>query len=329
MQSWKQCSPKCPILDEASASARAHEIEDRIDSSRLSSDDRYAGVLVELLGATHHADGVPPLLEVAESRADVLVRSKALEHVRGAVQGARIGPKIFGRLLDLMTDPATPKALLGPCTDTLSVIDLPLSHEPRARALLETREVTVRRWAIRALGRLDSAPAARALARVAAEGDAPDRAEALEAVVQTSSGRNALARQLAGVTDPERARDLTRGLRPHSEALTQSTLRMLEQAAIEAPPEVGRVVMELLKQGNGKSVGRVQGNLFDRAIRLKKEGRYADAADIFQRISTGEADAEVRFQLGVCQLLVSKRVLSRGPKKDPCIATLGGFAGQP
>ncbi|MEM7679358.1 MAG: hypothetical protein AAF449_25575, partial [Myxococcota bacterium] len=39
-------------------------------------------------------------------------------------------------------------------------------------------------------------------------------------------------------------------------------------------------------------------------------------------ISQGaQSTSEVRFQLGICELMTSRRKISRGPNRDPCLAT--------
>lgn len=57
-------------------------------------------------------------------------------------------------------------------------------------------------------------------------------------------------------------------------------------------------------------------------MEMKEEGEYADAVALLRRISQGaQSTSEVRFQLGLCELMTSRRKISRGPNRDPCLTT--------
>ena len=123
------------------------------------------------------------------------------------------------------------------------------------------------------------------------------------------------------MTDPGRAQAAASALKPHLRDLPKSTVEALGEAAVEAPEEVGQVIIALLKQG-GIDSGRAHSSLFDRAMELKEDAAYAEAAALLRRIAQGaQATPEVRFQLGVCELMMSRRKISRGPNRDPCLAT--------
>ena len=318
--------PILPALEGAQAEAAVEEIAARIDRARIVEDDKLGLTIVALLSAIPHEAAAGPLLDLCRFKGPIPVRSAAMVALRGVVQGRRPGQRVFKELLELVEDPTTPKALLGPATDTLAALDVPLALEPRVRKLLSVDETVVRRWALKGLGRLDSAPAAKALVEAVANGDPTDREIALEAALGAANGKNALARLLGKLTEPDKAQLIARGLRPHLGALPQATLRLLEEAALEATSEVAGVVIGLLKGSGSNTAGKAQEGLFDKALKLKRDGRFQEAADLFRRISSGNVDAEARFQLGVCELLLSKRKLARGANTDPCLATLSGLS---
>lgn len=315
-----------PILETSSgkdADAAAEEIANAMDRKALAGDDKLGTTVVALLAASPSEAATGPLLDVATMTAPTSVRVAAVEALRDVVQGRKPSQRVFGALLELVERPDTPRDLFGPLTGTLGVLDVPLALEPRVRKLLASDDTVVRRWALRGLGRLDSAPAAKALAEVVATGDATDRDIALEAALATTSGKTALAKRVGKLKDVERAQAIVAGLRPHLEGLQQAILHHLEEATLEASPEVAGVVMGLLKQTGGRAAGRAHDGLFDKAIRFKEEARYMEAADIFRRMSAGADDPEARFQLGVCELMMSRRKVARGGgRNDPCIDTL-------
>lgn len=318
--------PNLEGLGPKEAEHASEEIAHEMNHEAIAKDDKLGLTVVALLAATPSEAAASPLLDVATRDASVEVRSAAVEALRGAVQGRKPSQRLFGALLELLERGDTPKALLSPLTDTLGVLDVPLALEPRVRKLLSAEETTVRRWALRALGRLDSAPAAKALAEVVATGDATDREIALEAALATATGKTALAKRLGKVTDAERAEVIAAGLRPHMDSLPQSTLHNLEEATLEASPEVAGVVMNLFKATGKKFGGKAHDNLLEKGLRLKADRRYADAADIFKQMAAGSDDPEARFQLAVCELMSSKRKVTRGgTNRDPCLHTLSGL----
>lgn len=318
--------PLLPKLEGAEAEAAVEEIAARIDRARIAEDEKLGLTVVALLSLVTHEAAAGPLLDLCRANAPIPVRAAAMAALRGAVQGRKPGQRVFKELLELVEAPGTPKALLGPATDTLVVLDVPLALEPRVRKLLGADETVVRRWALKGLGRLDSAPAAKALVEALVTGDATDREIALDAALSTNSGKNALAKAMGKLTEADKATFIARGLRPHLGTLLQATLHALEEAALEATPEVAGVIIGLLKGSGGENADRAHEGLFDKAMKLKREGRYGDAADLFKRIVSAGVDAEARYQLGVCELMLSKRKLARGSNPDPCLSTLGGLS---
>lgn len=248
------------------------------------------------------------------------VRLAAAQALRQQAGSRRFSARLYEHVLELVEADDTPEAVLAPLAEALAQSDLPMALEPRVRKLTRAEQRPVRSFAFRALGGLDSAPAAKALAEVARGDDLTDRRQAIAAAVQTANGRTALARVLADTTDVPLAEAIAQALRG-VESLVPSTVQQLEQAALEADPEVGRVILSLLKQVGGESAGRVQGSLHEKAIKLKNRGELDEAVRLLERMLQGADDPEARFQLGVCQLRLSKKHLTRGSKQDPVAQT--------
>jgi HEAT repeat protein len=248
------------------------------------------------------------------------VRVAAAQAVRQQTGSRRFTARLYEAVLELIEDEGTPEAVMAPLSEALTQCDLPMALEPRVRRLTGAPLRAVRSFALRALGGLDSAPAAKALAEVAKRDDITDRKSAIAAAVQTASGRTALARLLAGTSDVALAEAVSQALRS-TEALLPSTIHELEQAALEADDEVSPVILALLKQVGGESAGRVQGSLHEKAIKLKNRGELDDAIHMLERMLQGADDPEARFQLGVCQLRLSKKHLTRGSKQEPTAQT--------
>ena len=290
-------------------------------------DVRAGHILVELLSALDSGGSADLLMGLSRGHGDERVRVAAIQALRNRGTTRRIASRIFQALLDVLEGVAS-LAEKSVAADTLSTVDVPVELESRVRALVTAEEPPVRRWAIRALGALDSAPAARTLADVARTGDATDREVALTAAMATASGRNALAKALVSFDDAERASQVARLLREQAEDIPRPTLRALEQAAVDAAPDVARVVFKLLADCGIRVSDKKEGGVMERALKLKEAGRFDEALNLLTRLGNGrDTDPEVRFQLGVCQLKLSKQKIGRGRVQDPCVRTFYALGG--
>ncbi|MEQ8275682.1 MAG: HEAT repeat domain-containing protein [Deltaproteobacteria bacterium] len=312
-----------PILEALDASDAQSAVDrlGRVAETELADNEDLAITLAELIGVVKHEASAAPLVRIAAAPLSDDARIRALELLRGIVQGRKTSERAYETLLGVIESDDTPTAILGPAADTLVHMGLPIALEPRVRKLTSSERTPVRRFAIRALGGVDMAPAAKVLGEVVANGDPTDRELALEAALTTPNGRTALTKTLAAMTDGDKARQVANGLKTRATELMPPTLAFLEEAVIDADENVSPVIIDLLKQVGGESAGRVNETLFDRASKLKKRGQYGDATELFKRIVRSKDDAEARFQLGVCELKSSRRVISRGKKSDPCLTT--------
>lgn len=319
--------PSLLIAQAAEAEAAIEDIEATLDPETIVSDPDLAVATIQLLSYVADQSCTPALLKIAASKAEPEVRGAAIEALRRVIKGKKTDPRVFKFLLDCVEDPKEAHAVVGPAIDALSNLEVPLPLEPRVRALIGSESAIARRWSIRALGDLDTAPAARALAKVVETGDPADREAALESARRTPSGRSELARLLGRSTDEDRARHVAQSLRSLGEELEQAARTILEDAVVEAGPGIAGIIIDLLKHVGGKSAGRVQENLHEKALRLKKKGQYGDAIAILRSICHGpDADPEARYQLAVCELKASKKVIARGPNADPCLAAFNALS---
>ena len=90
---------------------------------------------------------------------------------------------------------------------------------------------------------------------------------------------------------------------------------------MEAPPEIGKLILDVLKRAGG-GASDVQGSLLDKAVILRNKARYDDATAMLRSLVQGDDDnTEARYHLAVCELKQSKRKITRGPNNEPCIVT--------
>jgi HEAT repeat protein len=309
------------------AKGALEDIEAILAPSAIVEDPDFAVAAVQLLSYVADEDCALVLLKIAGSKADPEVRSAAIDAIRKVIKGRKADQRILKFLLERIEDVSEASSVVGTAIDTISNLEIPLALEPRVRALATGESPVARRYAIRALGDLDTAPAAKALAKIVESGDPADREAALESARNLASGRAELARLLGRTTDEGRARQVAATLRGIGDGLEQSARTLLEEAVVEARPEIAEIIVEVLKHAGGQSARSVQENLLEKAMRLKKKGQFNDAIAIFKSICHGQsADPEARFQLGVCELKSSKKVISRGPNADPCLSTFSALS---
>lgn len=303
-------------LSPASRQALVEGLRQHVDPHRLDERPALAQQLSDLIGGLE-AEGAPSvLLNWCLRCKDPGARAAAAAGLRRQTGMRKLSARQYEHVLEIVEDESTPEAVLGPLSEAIAQADLPLALEPRVRRLTQAPSRTARTFALKALGTHDTAPAAKAIAEVVKSGDATDRRVALAAAIQTPSGRAALAKLLGSIEVESVAESIVQSLRSAGE-LVPSTIQTLEQAALDAVPEVGRVVLGLLKQVGNESAGRVQGSLQEKAKKLKNRGELAEAAALFERIVTATDDPEARYELGICKLRQSKKTLSRSAKQDP------------
>ncbi len=304
-----------------------HEMHGALEDLRalltpeLLADANLAGRAVELLSCIASPESAVALIDLAGMATHAEVKAKAITALRVTIAGKKPEQRVFRFLLEQLESNENDPRIVQAAVDTLTGFDVPFALEPRVRSLIGAEAANVRRWALRALGALDTAPAAKALGAAVKDGDPTDRAIALEAALLTPNGRAALAKSLTSMTDPEKARAVATGLRAHSADITPSTLHMLEEAVVDTEASIAQVIIELLKHC-GRGADKAQESLLDKAMRLKAKGQWSDAAELFRRIcQSRDADPEARYQLGICELKMSKRKITSGGTHDACVET--------
>jgi HEAT repeat protein len=304
--------------DERTKKKVIDELDALLEQDAVVADPDFAIGGLQILGHVDHEEGARVMVRLATYDADEQMRVEALEGAQRLLRGRHA--KQFEKLFGILEDGSASAVVRAACLNVLSNLEVPVTMEARVRALATQDSTTERRWALKALGRIDSAPAAETLAKVIETGAPEDRHIAIESAQKTPRGRAAMAKLLGRLTDEERAREVARGLRDHAETLTPDTQHTLEEAVLEAPAEIGALILDVLKRSGG---GReLQGNLLDRAVQLKAQQKHTDAATLLRSlVQSKDSDVEARFQLGVCELKLSKKKIARGANNDPCLAT--------
>jgi HEAT repeat protein len=318
--------PSLTTADGAEAQAAIEDIRAVTDLDVLVTDPDFALAIVQILSNISDEASCSLLMTVAGSQASPEVRASAIEAIKRVVKTKKPDPNVFKFLIEMVEDKTQPAEIHGAAIEALLGFEVPLTLEPRVRGLLTSESASIRRFAIRALGQLDTSPAAKGLAKVVESGDPADREAALEVARLTMNGRAELARLLGRTKEEARARQIAASLRGKGEELEASTRQLLENLVVEVPPETAEIIIELLKGVGGQSASKVQDSLLEKAMKLKKKAQWQDAITIFKSIGHGQsADPEARFQLGVCELKVSKKTIVRGPSNDPCVQTFAAL----
>src|SRR5262245_16410149 len=240
------------------SSAQGAEITEAIDDLRgvidpqlIVDDPDFALAIVQLFSNITDEASAETLMNIAASKSTPETRASAIDAIKRVVKSRKPDAKVFKFLIECVEDKAQPQEVHGAAIEALSGFETPLALEPRVRGLLSAESPTVRRFAIRALGQIDTAPAAKALAKVVESGDPADRESALEAGRATPTGRAELARLLGRTREEARARQIAATLRAKGEELEPGTRQLLENTVAEVQPEIAEIIIELVKSVGG------------------------------------------------------------------------------
>ena len=287
-------------------------------------DPEFSMVAAQLLSHGASFGALDVLVKLSLQSKDKHVQVYALESIQKIAKGKH--PKVFEQLLNIAEDEDLADEVRMAGLNALENLEIPMTIDARVRGLTTKSVPAIRQWSIRALGGTDSAPNAEALASVVCDGVADDRELALAAMMRTSNGKVAAAKLLGSLTELDRAEQVARALRKFEGDFAPEIRNTLEKSVTESTPEIGQIIFGLLKRSGGGAAENIEKELFEKATLLSNKRKYDEAATLLKTMCQGDSvAAEIRFLLGVCELKLSKRKITRGPNHDPCLTTFQGL----
>jgi HEAT repeat protein len=284
------------FLDTADPRERPHSVETALD------------LLVRLDGA----DAQRRLLAFAGSGHPTVLRKRALEALGEIAATKKIEEDILAGLFACLDDPDF-GSVVSPAMKVLETAKLSAAHASPLLALLKGHDPALRRFAVTALGQVDTATSAAALLDVL-RGDNPDLQK--RAAVALSKQRAAVAPVAAALVDaPDAATAwiLARIIGPHAARLKPEQVAPLAAAGavwLEAGDPRAEAVLHVLRDDHAGAVA--EANL-KRARRIRKDRKGGEIVNLIRPLLRDGAPVpdELRYELAVAEVIRGSKDVMR------------------
>ncbi len=284
------------FLDTADPRQRPHSVETALD------------ILVRLDGALAQRR----LLAFASAAHPPQLRQRALEALREVATATKLEDEVLAGLF-LCLDDADFGHVVAPAMAVLESAKLSAAHAPSLLALLKGHDPALRRFAVTALGQVDTATSAAALLE-ALRGDNPELTKrAALALSKQRSSVAPIAAALVEAPDAATAWVLARILNPHASRLKPEQVAPLATAGahwLEAGDPRAEAVLHVLRDDHADAVA--DANL-KRARRIRKDRKGGEIVNLIRPLIRDGAPVpdELRYELAVAELIRGKKEVLR------------------
>ncbi len=283
-------------------------------------DPRIPLMAIDLLAAQGSAPARKMLIGLSRKGQHPDVRRAALLGLLRYLQAKRPDPSIVRMLFTTLGEqPFQP--VVSTALDLLYRIDLGRDVQRECLGLLASPHFPVRKFALRRLAILETAPATRAILGALGSPDPALREVALECLQKLKSARQLLLDAFLRAKDPGAARTLALALESHGDQLRPAARRRIVKRAwdlwIKQDP-LAEPTLHLARSLDEKrffeaAVGRAPG-----LRRAKKYDRLSQCLRLAAR--TGRVNDDLRFELACAELKLSPRDIGRGARAaDPSL----------
>lgn len=284
------------FLDTADPRQRPHSVETALD------------LLVRLAGAGAQRR----LLAFAGAAHPPALRKRALEALREVATATKLEDEVLAGLFLCLDDPDFGN-VVAPAMAVLESAKLSAVHAPPLLALLKGHDPALRRFAVTALGQVDTGTSAAALLE-ALRGDNPELTKrAALALSKQRSSVGPIASALAEAHDAATAWVLARILNPHASRLKPEQVGPLAAAAahwLEAGDPRAEAVLHVLRDDHADAVA--DANL-KRARRIRKDRKGGEIVNLIRPLLRDGAPVpdELRYELAVAEVIRGKKDVLR------------------
>jgi HEAT repeat protein len=249
--------------------ALLRRIEKFLASPGAKTKPESTGAAIDLLARILGGDAQGQLMEYAAAGRPPAVRRRALEAL-AALAPRGLDSDLLTGVLSLLRDPDFPN-VVAPAMSVLEAAKLGAAHAGTLLQCMHGDDPALRRFAVSALGQVDTPKSTAALLEVL-RGDNPDlRKRAAVALAKQTSAMAPVVGSLADAPDAQTAWILARILHPHAHRLKPDQVDRLATAAAAwlAPgdPRAGAVLtvlkdyhLEAIAEANVKRVKRIRKN---------------------------------------------------------------------
>lgn len=290
-----------------------------------------AGAAVDLVARVLGREAVSRLIQYAGPPGPPSVRRSALEALARIVGEGGLSPEQAATVLGFLGDPDYTN-VVAPAMAVLERTRLSAAHAAPLLAFLEGQDPALRRFAVAALGQVDSTRSATALLGVL-RGDNPDLQDrAAESLRRQSSAVPLVAAALAEAPDPQTAWVLARILHPHDHRLKPDQVKRLAQAAsrwLETGDRRGEAVVSVLKE---RHLDQLADAGLQRVRRLKRDRKAAEVLNLLRPLHRDgrEPPAEIRYEAAIAELVLARKDVVRAARlENPGLQALEPLVQEP
>jgi HEAT repeat protein len=282
-------------------------LEKFLDSVDSKSNPGSVAAGIDLL--THIVGGKAQqrLLAYSEAGHQPRVRRRALEALAEIAAREKLDTALLTKLLAYLKE-SDFTHVVAPAMRVLERAKLDAVHAAPLLALVGSPDPALRRFAVTALGQVDSPQSAEALLGIL-RGDNPDlQRRAAESLARQARAVPAVAAALAAAPDPGTAWILARILQPHRltadqvTALARATVRWLEPGDPRAEP-----ALTILRERNFDILERV---VLARVKRIRKVRRAGDVVNLLRPFADEESP-EVAYELAIAEVIRGRKDVLR------------------
>jgi len=277
---------------------------------------------LRLLGYVGDADTVPLIVGFLQGRQPIAVRVAAVAALRRPLTTLKRSDAVVQRLLELAGEPDAHVSRAA--IDTLRGVELPDRMAGPLIRLCDSQGAEARAFAAERLGTLESELAAKRLVEVMLSGEPMARDAASRSLARLRSAVGPLLAALAKAEQPAAVRALATALAGHSSRVPPGQRRKVADRAVrfmdkDPSDPRGLALMDLLGALDPKLKAST---LIDRAVRLKRSSRLAEAGSFLRLLARGDGlSDEGRFLLGVVGLAQGAKDLARASRTaDPYLS---------
>jgi hypothetical protein len=297
-----------------------HAVKARLDAGPIP--DGCLVHVLTVLGKVDQNGSRAIVLKYAGDKSVIEVRAAALR----ALAGTKLTASQVKTFLAMLED-AQQRDLHDALRELLSAMPAwPEGMGATLKKLIATRNPEQKLFALRALRASPTAEVAKIAVKHLNHGDARFRDAAIEALAVNKHAIEPLARLLQSEKDPEQARRIGSTLLRLKEHFAPRQVRALTERAVKLITSgalAGELLFDLVIGIDGAKTAPV---LLERAIRLRRNKRLAEALHILARLAnTPYLDLEGRYQLALTRLLLDLS-LPVQEQTQPGNPTMGFFA---
>jgi hypothetical protein len=278
--------------------------------------------VLTVLAAVDIAGARPLMLRLSAPGHPAVVRSAALR----ALRGTRLSEAQLRAMMDQLADPAE-RDVHDAVRDVLAALpELPAGMVPVMKRLLGARQPEQRLFALRMLRTATGADMAKVALKLLDHEEERFRQAAADALAHNKHAIEPLVRLVQTTRDTALAQSAADVLARHAADMPPKTLRAVADKAVRllvAQPRTADLLLGVVLASKSNKVGA---ELIDRAVRLRRTRRYAEALHVLARLaSSPHGSDEGRYQLALTRLQQDMARPAAEPT-SPGDPTMGFFA---